>query len=95
MTMLFFILLAFSGGLFLGLKGKMRFLKKYKLIPLLTVLLLFSMGTEIGSSKEIVDNLSSIGLHAFVIALFAVAGSFAITFIVGRLLIRESGDKDD
>lgn len=95
MTMLLFILLAFSGGLFLGLKGKMRFLKKLKVIPLFTILLLFSMGTEIGSSREIVDNLSSIGLQAFIIALFAVAGSFVITFLVGRFLIRGGGDTDD
>lgn len=93
--MLFLILVAFITGLLLGLKKRLRFLSKFKIIPLITLLLLFSMGTEIGQSQEIMSNLDSIGLNAFLIALFAVAGSFFVTLFFLKLVKIKKGEPDD
>jgi len=93
--MLFLILSAFVTGLFFGLKKRLGFLSKFKIIPLITLLLLFSMGTEIGQSQEIMDNLNSIGLNAFLIALFAVGGSFLVTFFFLKFFSNKSGEPDD
>ena len=93
--MLFLILLAFITGLLLGLKKRLRFLSKFKIIPLITLLLLFSMGTEIGQSQEIMDNLNSIGLNAFLIALFAVIGSFLVTLIFLKIFKNKNGETND
>ena len=97
MTMLLMIILAFSTGMYLGLRKKMKFLTKYKILPVLTCTLLFSMGTEIGTSQEIFDNLASIGLHAFLIALFATAGSFLVTLVFVKWFSRshEKGETDE
>ena len=97
MFMLLLILAAFVMGLFLGLKKRFGFLGKFKVIPLITLLLLFSMGTEIGQSQEIMDNLNSIGLNAFLIALFAVLGSFVVTliFLKAFALKNGKGETDD
>ncbi len=95
LLMLFFILAAFVGGLFLGLKNRLRFLNKFKIIPLITLLLLFSMGTEIGQSQEIMANLNSIGLNAFLIALFAVLGSFLVTLFCLKLFKTKKGEPND
>ena len=93
--MLFLILAAFVIGLFLGLKKRLKFLSKFKIIPMITLLLLFSMGTEIGQSQEIMANLNSIGLNAFLIALFAVAGSFLVTFFFLKLFKTKKGETND
>ena len=93
--MLFLILVAFITGLLLGLKKRLRFLSKFKIIPLITLLLLFSMGTEIGQSQEIMDNLNSIGLNAFLIALFAVIGSFLVTLIFLKIFKNKNGETND
>jgi len=93
--MLFLILAAFTTGLLLGLKKRLGFLSKFKIIPLITLLLLFSMGTEIGQSQEIMANLNSIGLNAFLIALFAVAGSFLVTLLFLKMIKTKNGETDD
>lgn len=95
LLMLFFILAAFVLGLLLGLKKRLGFLSKFKIIPLITLLLLFSMGTEIGKSQEIMDNLNSIGLNALLIALFAVAGSFLVTLIFLKIFKNKNGETND
>jgi uncharacterized membrane protein YbjE (DUF340 family) len=93
--MLLMILLAFSVGMFLGIRKKLKILTKYKILPILTCVLLFSMGTEIGTSDEIFNNLTSIGFHAFLIAIFAVTGSFLATFIYTKLSKEKNGDQDE
>lgn len=95
MIMLLLILAAFISGLFLGLKKRFGFLGKFKIIPVMTLLLLFSMGTEIGQSEEIMGHLNSIGLNAFIIAVFAVAGSFFVTFFFLKLFSTKKEDADD
>jgi len=53
------------------------------------------MGTEIGQSQEIMDNLNSIGLNAFFIALFAVAGSFLVTLVFLKVFKNKNGETND
>jgi len=91
--MLVLILLSFGAGLFLGLKKQLRFMNKIKIIPILTLLLLFSMGTEIGANDKLFNDLPKIGIQAFLIAVFAVAGSFTVTYIYSRIKGPE-GEKD-
>ena len=95
MTMLLLILTAFATGFFLGLKKRLRFLAKVKIIPVITLMLLFSMGTEIGQSQEIMDHLSTIGWSAFLIAVFTVAGSFLVTLCVLKIFPSKAGESDD
>jgi len=87
------IILAFSIGMLFGLKKRLNFLTRFKILPILTCILLFSMGTEIGTSEEIFSNLTGIGFHAFLIALFATAGSFIATFIYTRLFSKTEEDE--
>ena len=93
--MLLLILTAFATGLFLGLKKRLRFLAKVKIIPVITLMLLFSMGTEIGQSQEIMDHLSTIGWSAFLIAVFTVAGSFLVTLFVLKIFPSKVSESDD
>jgi len=87
--MLFFILGAFTFGMFLGYKGKLKFLKKYKPVTVVTVLLLFFMGYEIGGNDELFSRLSEIGLIALLIAIFAILGSFIFTAFLEKLMKKE------
>lgn len=50
------------------------------------VALVFVMGSRIGSEDEIVRSLDTIGLKAFVITMFILAGTVAAAFIVRKLL---------
>lgn len=67
-------------------KGK-KINEKAQLIGLL--LLLFSMGISIGANNDVVSNLNSIGLQAFVFALLTTLGSIICVFIVSRKLSKE------
>ncbi|BBE30838.1 hypothetical protein OSSY52_09790 [Tepiditoga spiralis] len=79
--MLYLILFSFIAGLTLGIKGKLRFLKKYKPVTYITVLLLFFMGMDIGANKSLISQLPKIGLLAFFIAIFSIIGSILFTMI--------------
>ena len=66
------------------------------------MLLVFFMGSRIGADRSIVRSLDTIGLTAFVITLFVLAGSVAAVFVTRRLLgfdrrgnIGESGQNAD
>lgn len=50
------------------------------------VALVFVMGSRIGSEDEIVRSLDTIGIKAFVITMFILAGTVAAAFIVRKLL---------
>lgn len=54
-------------------KIKLNFI--YRVITLLIWILLFLLGTEVGSNKMIIEGLHSLGLEALAITLAAVAGS--------------------
>ncbi len=81
--MLFWILLAFLLGLFLGYFQKLQWLRKPFLIPLITAFLLFVMGFEIGTDEKLFQDLPEIGLWALSIALFSAGGSFLFASLYG------------
>ncbi|MBO8445765.1 MAG: LysO family transporter [Bacteroidetes bacterium] len=52
-------------------------------------IMLFSLGLKIGADKELIGNLSGIGLQAFVLAVFGVAGSVIAATIVYKVFFKE------
>lgn len=50
------------------------------------VILVFTMGSRIGSDKSIVSSLSTIGITSFIFTLFVLAGSVIAVFLARKLL---------
>lgn len=69
---LFFIILGILSGYLLR-RFKLKFIQH--LITILIWLLLFALGIEVGLNENIVSKFHLLGFEAFVIALFATAGS--------------------
>ena len=67
-------------------RGK-RINEKVQMVGLL--LLLFSMGISIGANEDVVGNLNSIGLQAFIFAALTTVGSIACVYLVSRKLNKE------
>jgi len=83
------ILIAFSIGLFLGLKGRLKWLKKIKPVLWSTVLLLFFMGYEIGNDDTLISQIQEIGFTALYIAVFSIIGSILFTSIYEKFFKKE------
>lgn len=60
-----------------------------KLITFTILLLLFLLGITVGANKEIVDNLSVLGVQALLISLAAVLGSVVCALLVYRFFFKE------
>lgn len=87
-SIIIFLIVGILLGNRLSLKDKGKKInEKAQLIGLL--LLLFSMGISIGANSDVVSNLNSIGLQAFVFALLTTLGSIICVFIVSRKLSKE------
>ncbi|WP_430883722.1 LysO family transporter [Fusibacter sp. JL216-2] len=87
-SIIIFLIVGILLGNRLSLKDKGKKInEKAQLIGLL--LLLFSMGISIGANNDVVSNLNSIGLQAFVFALLTTLGSIICVFIVSRKLSKE------
>lgn len=84
--MLFFLVLLFFAGFFCGRFLKTDWIRKYRVLIVLTFLLLFALGVEIGSNEDVVVKLESILSSAFLISTFAVLGSFALAVILEKVL---------
>lgn len=52
----------------------------------LLVLLLATMGTKLGANEEVFKNLGSIGLSAFVLTVFVMAGALGAVFLARKLM---------
>ncbi|PNS00532.1 hypothetical protein X928_04680 [Petrotoga miotherma DSM 10691] len=83
------ILIAFLFGLFLGLKGWLKWLKKIKPVLWSTVLLLFFMGYEIGNDDTLFFQIKEIGFTALYIAVFSIIGSILFTSIYEKFFKKE------
>jgi uncharacterized membrane protein YbjE (DUF340 family) len=90
--MLYLILIAFLAGFLLGMRGKLKILKKWNTVTIVTVLLLFFMGFELGSDENLIKQLSEIGYLSFLIALFAIIGSALLPTIYEKIFLNK-GDK--
>ena len=51
--------------------------------------LLFVMGITIGINEEVMTNLFSIGLKAFIISIFTILFSIAFVYIIKRFIVLE------
>lgn len=60
------------------------------------VILVFTMGSRIGADKSIVASLDSIGITAFIVTAFVLAGSVGAVFLTRKLLgFNKEGVKTD
>ncbi len=83
------ILIAFLIGLLIGLKGRLKWLKKINPVLWSTVLLLFFMGYEIGNDDSLISQITEIGLTALYIAVFSIIGSIIFTSIYEKFFKKE------
>ena len=85
------ILILLAAGILVGrlLRHKPISLKAIDRISTYAIyLLLFLIGISIGANKEIVSNLSSLGLKALIITAFSLAGSILLSIIVYRVFFK-------
>ena len=65
--------------------------KTEKTISLTIIALLFILGLSIGSNESIVNNLSTYGSQAAILAAFSLSGSILVSWMVYRYLFRKGG----
>lgn len=83
--MLFILIVLFFAGFFIGRFLKTDWIRKYKILIILTLMLLFSLGVEIGSNDDVVSQLKIILSSSFMISTFAVLGSFVLAILFERM----------
>jgi uncharacterized membrane protein YbjE (DUF340 family) len=91
--MIWWVLIVFFGGFFIGKFIKTEWIGKYKLILFLTMLLLFSLGLEIGSNDELFSKIDTILLYGVLIALAGSLGSFIFGYIAEKFSKRMVKEK--
>jgi uncharacterized protein YneF (UPF0154 family) len=88
--MLLIISLMLAGlalGAFLASRVGERVFKAFgRVQQLATIALLFAMGLWLGGNPEFWQNVSTTGLHGFLLALGAIAGSVAAVYFLTRHL---------
>ena len=60
-----------------------------KAVSLTVFVMLFFLGVEIGSDEHVLENLSTLGLRAFVLAVTGVAGSVILSMLLYKALFRK------
>ena len=87
-----FVALCF-GCLLLGWLAGSKIISKKKSIPyadkilfVLVILIVFLLGTMIGTDEKVVSSLGSIGLTSFVLAVLAMGGSVTAVTLLRRFL---------
>lgn len=55
------------------------------------IVLLFSMGLSIGSNAEILGNLNTLGLKAFLLAFGSIVGSVFLAWFLEKRVFRSDG----
>jgi len=83
--LLIVLILLFFLGFLVGRFLRTGWIKKYKVLIVLTFLLLFALGVEIGSNDDVVSKLESILFSSFAVSSFAVLGSFIFAVIFERV----------
>ena len=67
--------------------------KTEKTISVTIVSLLFILGLSIGSNDRIMNNLSTYGTQAAVLALFGLVGSISVSWAVYNLFFKKGGSR--
>ncbi|OJV31976.1 MAG: hypothetical protein BGO29_00610 [Bacteroidales bacterium 36-12] len=91
---MFTVVLIMLSGVLVGLllqKHKLTWI--YKVINMLIWLLLFLLGIEVGSNKQIIQGFAKIGFEAILIGTFAVIGSVIAAAIFYRWKIKKQNIK--
>lgn len=83
--MLFTLIVLFFAGFAIGRFLKTDWIRKYKILIILTLMLLFSLGVEIGSNNDVVSQLKIILSSSFMISTFSVLGSFVFAVLLERM----------
>ncbi|MEA4988203.1 MAG: LysO family transporter [Anaerovorax sp.] len=86
-------------GIFVGSK-KMSDQKEYAWIPkiqyIAVVVLITALGIQIGSDDKVVSSLKEIGVSAFVISVFSMAGSVICVYFVRKWIgLNKEGARED
>ena len=90
-----FILILLLGGIILGrlLNERRLVIKTFdKLTTWSIYLLLFLLGVSIGTNKEIISNLPTLGVTALTIAGFSLAGSILLSVVTYRVFFRKKNN---
>jgi uncharacterized membrane protein YbjE (DUF340 family) len=86
------VLIIMTAGIIVGLllRKKQNIINYFnKSIIWFVIILLFLMGISVGINNKIMDNLSSIGLQGFILALVAVFGSSVLSYFVYTLFFKK------
>jgi len=84
-----YIVLSLAAGFFVGYKSKIteKMVKiNSKIQTLCLVSLIFVMGMGIGMNKEVLENLSTLGLKAILFALITSGGSVLVVYLFSFIL---------
>lgn len=76
-------------GIVVGTKMRKKertFSRSGKLQTILLVVLLVTMGARIGANKHVISMLGQIGVSAFILTIFCMAGSVAFVFVTRKFL---------
>jgi len=94
---MFIVISIMFGGIAIGyLLRKVELLQKIgKPISYTIYLLLFILGASVGQNDEIVNNLSTLGLQAFIISLAATIGSVLAGWAVYHFFFKERRPGDE
>lgn len=84
--MVWIVLGVFFAGFALGRFIDVSWVRKYRVILVLTFFLLFSLGLRIGSNDELFGRIDEIAVNGLMIASVASAGSFLLGFSLERFV---------
>lgn len=88
---MWFIYISLCMGLIIGatIKENKKYKKTIDILTLISVFaLLFVMGINIGTNKEVIDNLGNVGLLALAYSLFTIIGSIIVVYLLTHIIFR-------
>lgn len=88
---MFYLIMTFFAGICAGFIWRRikAFSHVGKAVSLTVFVMLFFLGVEIGSDEHVLENLSTLGLRAFVLAVAGVAGSVILSMLLYKALFRK------
>lgn len=84
-------------GVFFGRSGKLskKIMDRLDFIQLICLLfLLFAMGVNMGTNKEVMSSFSKIGLRSIIFSIFTISFSILMVFLFNQLWKRFFYDKE-
>lgn len=88
---MWFIYISLCIGIIIGATTKAN-KKDKKVVDVLTLIsvfaLLFVMGINIGTNKEVINNLGNVGLLALIYSIFTIIGSIIVVYFLTQIIFR-------